>query len=168
MGTGAPLVPHPAALGLPHALVALVYLRKHAPLAQMAAGFGISVGTALAYTSAVVAVLADRAYQGGGPWVTTGGKRPPGGELLLAQSAVNRVLAPARVPVERAMARLKMRPRRCRAKLKKDMCGKPTHTSHSGTRSKVYLTSDSRGDAVTGSPRFEPVRAPLCTGRTSH
>ncbi|MFB6581098.1 transposase family protein [Streptomyces sp. NPDC056402] len=142
------MVPLPAALDLPHALVALVYLRKHDPLAQMAAGFGTSIGTAHAYTSAVIAVLADRAYQGGGPWVTTGRKRPPGGELLLAQSAVNRALAQARVPVERAMARLKMRPRRCSAKLKKDLCGKPTHTSRSGTRSKVYLTFDSRGDAV--------------------
>ncbi len=54
-----------------------------------------------------VPVLADRAYQGAGPWVTTGRKRPPGGELSPTRRTVNRALAQARAPVERGMARLK-------------------------------------------------------------
>ena len=54
-----------------------------------------------------VPILADLAYQGGGPWVTTGIKRRPLQELTLTEKTVNRALSEARAPVERGVARLK-------------------------------------------------------------
>ena len=53
-----------------------------------------------------VPILADRAYTGAGPWLTTGRRPPPEGQLSPTQQTVNRALATARAPVERGMARL--------------------------------------------------------------
>lgn len=54
-----------------------------------------------------VPILADLAYQGGGPWVSTGSKRRPLQELTLTEKTVNQALAAARAPVERGVARLR-------------------------------------------------------------
>ena len=140
------MVPYPASLDLPHALVewvtmlivtregdrrcklpphqravvALIYLRRHDPLMQIAAGFGISVGTAHAYVTAVVGHLARRApgllrvlretdpdHVLLGSWVTTPIRRLPHQDLNPTQRTINRALSAARAPVERSVARLK-------------------------------------------------------------
>ncbi|MFE6311772.1 transposase (plasmid) [Streptomyces enissocaesilis] len=54
-----------------------------------------------------VPILADLAYQGGGPWLTTGIKRRPLQDLTPTEKTLNRALATARAPVERGVARLK-------------------------------------------------------------
>jgi transposase len=53
-----------------------------------------------------VPILADRAYMGAGPWVTTPLRRPPVRVLTPIQQTVNRALSTARAPVERGVARL--------------------------------------------------------------
>ncbi|MFH9610881.1 transposase family protein [Streptomyces sp. NPDC017448] len=54
-------------------------------------------------------ILADLAYQGAGPRVTTGIKRGPQQGLTSTEKTLNRALAEARAPVERGVARLKPR-----------------------------------------------------------
>ncbi len=54
-----------------------------------------------------VPLLADLAYQGGGPWVTTGIRRSTLQDLTPTEKTLNRALAEARAPVERGVARLK-------------------------------------------------------------
>jgi hypothetical protein len=54
-----------------------------------------------------VPILADLAYQGGGPWLPTGIKRRPLQDLTPTEKTLNRALITARAPVERGVARLK-------------------------------------------------------------
>ncbi len=54
-----------------------------------------------------VPVLADRAYIGAGPWVTTPIRRLPHQDLNPTQRTINRALSAARAPVEQSVARLK-------------------------------------------------------------
>ncbi|MFJ5780123.1 transposase family protein [Streptomyces sp. NPDC093094] len=54
-----------------------------------------------------VPVLADLAYQGAGPWLTTDIRRRPLQEPTSAERSRNRAPAAARAPVERGVARLK-------------------------------------------------------------
>lgn len=53
-----------------------------------------------------VPVLVGRAYAGAGPWVTTGRRRPPGGQSTPTERTINQALAASRAPVERGVARL--------------------------------------------------------------
>ncbi|WP_329473082.1 transposase [Streptomyces sp. NBC_01723] len=52
-------------------------------------------------------IVADLAYQGAGPWLTTGIKRRPLEELTPTNRTRNRALTAARAPVERGVAHLK-------------------------------------------------------------
>ncbi|MFH8378992.1 transposase family protein [Streptomyces cyaneofuscatus] len=54
-----------------------------------------------------VPILADLAYQGAGPLLTTGIKRRPLQELTPTEKSRNQALAAARAPIERGVARLK-------------------------------------------------------------
>nr|WP_267965051.1 transposase family protein [Streptomyces fulvoviolaceus] len=54
-----------------------------------------------------IPVLADRAWLGAGPWVTTPVRCPPGFGLPPTLHTVNRALSVARAPVERGVVRLK-------------------------------------------------------------
>ncbi|CAL9338562.1 hypothetical protein SUDANB176_00217 [Streptomyces sp. enrichment culture] len=116
-------MPCPASLDLPHALVEwatmLIVTREgdrrcKLPLHQRALVECDRVGDSRADYFAKhrrhgvnVPVLVGRACTGAGPHVTTGLKQPPGGELAPTRRTLNRALAQARAPVERAMAQLK-------------------------------------------------------------
>ncbi|MFF3093146.1 transposase family protein [Streptomyces cyaneofuscatus] len=54
-----------------------------------------------------VPIVADLAYQGAGPWLTTGIKRRPLQELTPTEKTHNRAPAAARAPVDHGVARLK-------------------------------------------------------------
>jgi hypothetical protein len=45
-----------------------------------------------------VPILADGAYVGAGPWVTSAIRRPPNGELTPPERTLNRALATPRMP----------------------------------------------------------------------
>lgn len=54
-----------------------------------------------------VPILADLAYQGAGPWLTTGIKRRPRQELTPTERTLYEAPAAARAPVERGVALLR-------------------------------------------------------------
>ncbi|MGQ4464651.1 transposase family protein [Streptomyces violaceoruber] len=54
-----------------------------------------------------VPIVPELAYQGVGPWLTTGIKRKPLQRLTPTEKTGNRALATARAPFERGVARLK-------------------------------------------------------------
>ncbi|GHE14618.1 hypothetical protein GCM10010339_85930 [Streptomyces alanosinicus] len=59
-------------------------------------------------------ILADRAYMGASPWVTTPLRRPPGRELTPTRQTVNRALSATRAPVERGQPNREHDPLPCR------------------------------------------------------